>query len=118
MRQLLISPAMVWGLVAGFALPLAAQSAEPPPCAQIIAACRSAGFVAGDYRQGYGLWADCINPIMHGVQQPPRADKPLPSVSPELVAACRQIKPTFGEGHRGPPRGGAQPPPPPPPPPQ
>ncbi|HLN49780.1 MAG TPA: hypothetical protein VK251_09755 [Steroidobacteraceae bacterium] len=108
MRKLLKSPATLCTLVVGFALPLAANSAEPAsgPCEQIAAACSSAGFVKGDYRQGYGLWRDCIDPIMRGTAQPANADKPLPAVNPELIAACKQKHPNFGEGKK------AAPPPP------
>ena len=99
MRKILNSPATLCTLVVGFGLPLAAQSAEPAPgpCGQIKATCKSAGFVEGDYKQGYGLWVDCIDPIMHGTKQPPKADKPLPSVSPQLIAACKKKHPDFGQ---------------------
>jgi hypothetical protein len=110
MRRFQVSVISMCSLAGGLALPLVAQSAAPPPCEQIIAACEGAGFVKGDARAGYGLWADCIDPIMRGTQQPPRADKPLPAVPPDVVAACRQLRPNFGEGHRPPP-----PPAPPPP---
>ena len=65
---------------AGLALSLAAQSAQQPPrpCDQIIHLCKQAGFVEGDYKKGYGLWLDCIDPIMRGTKQPAIADKPLP----------------------------------------
>jgi hypothetical protein len=118
MRNMLKTPAKLCGLVVGFVLPLAAQTAGAGPCEQIKVACESAGFVKGDARQGYGLWRDCVDPIMRGTPQPANADKQIPAVPPDLVAACRQVHPNFGEGHRGPPR--AQPPPPsqsPPPPP-
>jgi hypothetical protein len=99
MQYLLISRATFAGFVLGFALPVVAQPAEkvPGPCAQIVAACKSAGFVDGDARKGYGLWRDCVDPISRGAPQPPNADKPLPQVSPELVAACKQRHPEFGE---------------------
>ena len=92
----------------GLALSLAAQSAEQPlrPCDQIIHLCKQAGFVEGDYKKGYGLWLDCIDPIMRGTKQPAIADKPLPEISPELIEACRQKDPNFGR-RRGPlPKGG------------
>jgi hypothetical protein len=57
--------------------------------------------VKGDYEQGYGLWTDCVNPIMPGTQPPRQADKPLPSVSPELIATCKQASPGFGQGNKG-----------------
>jgi hypothetical protein len=99
MRHTLISRATLSTLI-GLALPLIALSAEqaPGPCEQIVAACKSAGFVAGEYKEGSGLWADCVAPIMRGSKQPAAADKPLPSVSPELVAACKEKRPNFGEG--------------------
>ena len=106
MQNLLISRAKFPSLVLGFALPIAAQSADvaPGPCEQIVEACKSAGFVKGDARQGYGLWRDCIDPIMRGAPQPPNADKQLPPVSPELVAACKQRHPNFGEHEQGQPK--------------
>jgi len=66
-------------------------------CETIEAACRGAGFVEGDYQKGYGLWKDCIDPIMQGAKQPAKAIKPLPSVQPATVAACKQKNPKFGE---------------------
>jgi hypothetical protein len=102
MRHLLNSPAPLCAIIIGCALPFGAQSTEriPASCQQIVAACKTAGFVKGDYEQGYGLWADCVNPIMRGTQAPRQADKPLPSVSPELVAACKQASPSFGQGNK------------------
>jgi hypothetical protein len=112
MRQIPFSSATLASLLVGFALPLITQSAQaaPGPCEQIVAACQGAGFVTGDAKEGFGLWHDCVDPLMRGTPQPPRADKPLPAVPPQLIAACRQIHPNFGEHHRLPP-----PPPPPPP---
>jgi hypothetical protein len=112
MRQFPVSSVTFLSLVVGLVLPLIAQAAPPPPpCEQIVAACQGAGFVKGDAKEGFGLWRDCVDPIMRGSQQPPRADKPLPAVSPDLVAACRQLRPNFGEGHRAPPPPAAAPPP-------
>jgi class 3 adenylate cyclase len=48
------------------------------PCAQITAACQGAGFTLGASREGTGLQADCIAPIMQGTSQPRRARQPLP----------------------------------------
>jgi len=103
MRHALISPATLCAFAIGLTLPWAAQSAEQVsgPCGQIVAACTNAGFVKGDGRAGYGLWRDCIDPIMRGTSQPAKADRPIPAVSPELIAACRQIHPNFGEGNKG-----------------
>ncbi len=100
MRSIPISPAKLCTLVVGFTLSWAAQSAAPGPCDQIKASCKSAGFVEGDYKQGYGLWVDCIDPIMQGKKQPAKADKPLPSVSPSTFASCKKQHPNFGEGKK------------------
>jgi hypothetical protein len=103
MRHTRISAATLGAFTVGLALSLAAQSAEqePRPCDQIIHLCKHAGFVEGDYKKGYGLWLDCIDPIMRGTRQPAIADKPLPEVSSELIQACRQQDPQFGQ-RRGP----------------
>jgi hypothetical protein len=99
MRQVRISTAAVCTLLAGMAAPLSAQPAasNPGPCEQIVEACKKAGFIQGDYKTGNGLHVDCIDPIMHGTAQPPKAKIPLPQVSPQLVAACKQKHPDFGE---------------------
>ena len=103
MRHTLISRAGICSLIVGLALPLAAHAANPAPgpCEQIATACKNAGFVEGDYKKGYGLWIDCIDPIMRGTKQPAIADKPLPQVSPELIEACRKNDPKFGLRHKG-----------------
>jgi len=107
MRHTLISRASICTLVVGLALPMAAHAANqanpaPGPCQQIVAACKNAGFVEGDFKKGYGLHVDCINPIMSGTPQPPKADKPLPAISPQVVAACKQKNPKFGEPKKPP----------------
>ena len=101
MRHRLILPATLGTFTVGLVLALAAQSAEQRPCDQIIHACKQAGFVEGDYKKGYGLWIDCIDPIMRGTKQPAIADKPLPQVSPELIEACRKNDPKFGLRRKG-----------------
>jgi class 3 adenylate cyclase len=68
------------------------------PCAQITAACQGAGFTLGASREGTGLQADCIAPIMQGTSQPRRARQPLPEVDPQLVAECKASNPRFGQG--------------------
>jgi hypothetical protein len=103
MRHKLISATTLGAFTVGLALSLAAQSAEQEPreCDQIIHLCKQAGFVEGDYKKGYGLWLDCIDPIMRGTKQPAIADKPLPEISAELIEACRQKDRNFGQ-RRGP----------------
>jgi hypothetical protein len=68
------------------------------PCKEIAEACAKAGFVKGEAKQGYGLWVDCIDPIMKGMQQPSNAKKPLPRVGVDVVNACKAKHPNFGQG--------------------
>jgi hypothetical protein len=70
------------------------------PCKEIKEACEKAGFVKGEAKEGYGLWVDCIDPIMKGTAQPGKAKKPLPSVRPDLINACKAKHPNFGQGHK------------------
>jgi hypothetical protein len=102
------SDALILSSLLAAAVPSIGQNAPraPGPCEQIVAACKSAGFIDGDYRTGNGLHVDCIDPIMRGGGQPPKAKLPLPQVNPALVAACRQKHPKFGE-----PKGESPPPP-------
>lgn len=104
MRQLRLSTLTVCTLFVGLAAPLSAATpatATPPvkegPCGQITAACKSAGFIQGDYKSGKGLWLDCIDPIVRGVAQPSTSKIPLPSVSPATLAACKKKNPKYGE---------------------
>ncbi|PWT76753.1 MAG: hypothetical protein C5B46_00730 [Proteobacteria bacterium] len=69
------------------------------PCKEIEEACQKAGFVKGEAKEGYGLWVDCIDPIMRGTAQPANAKKPLPSVRADWISACKAKHPNFGQGH-------------------
>jgi hypothetical protein len=73
-----------------------AASAAQSPCAAIRQLCESAGFVQGAAQSGNGLQQDCIQPIMGATAQPTDASRPLPSVDPQLVAACRAARPGSG----------------------
>jgi arylsulfatase A-like enzyme len=89
-----------------------AQAAPiPPPCREIVVACKQAGFVPGGSARGEGQYVDCIRPIMQGTPQPPRATRPLPQVDPQIVAECKAQNANFGQG-RGQPAQPAAPPPP------
>ena len=77
------------------------QGKAPGPCQQIAQACQNAGFIKGDWKKGDGLWRDCVDPIVQGVTTVPGATKPLPSVDPAIVAACKAKRPKFGEGTVG-----------------
>jgi hypothetical protein len=78
-----------------------AKGGPPGPCKQIAQACMQAGFTKGDWKKGDGLWRDCVDPIVQGQASAPGATKPLPSVDPNLVAACKAKHPKFGGGKVG-----------------
>jgi hypothetical protein len=71
------------------------------PCRKIKEACLAAGFKQGDWKNGDGLWRDCIDPIIQGVSTVPGGTKTLPKVDPADIAACKAKKPKFGEGKVG-----------------
>jgi len=98
---------------------LAARAGAQPrrpqgACAQITAACRDAGFVQGGAASGTGLQVDCVQPIMQGTPAPPKAAKPLPTVAPNIIAACKAQNPEFGRPAQSAPAANQPPPPPPP----
>jgi hypothetical protein len=75
---------------------------QPPgPCQKVADACRSAGFIKGDWKKGDGLWRDCVDPIMQGKTTVPGGTKPLPAVDSGLVSACRAKHPKYGSGKVG-----------------
>lgn len=93
-------------LVLTLLVSISAFAAENPgkpsgPCQQIAQICKNAGFVAGDWKNGDGLWRDCVDPIVQGSATVPGAKKPLPTVDPTLVAACKLKNPKFGVGKVG-----------------
>ena len=73
----------------------------PAPCKQIAEACKTAGFVKGDWKNGDGLWRDCVDPIVQGQTTVPGGTKPLPTVDQTVVAACKAKHPKFGAGKVG-----------------
>jgi len=62
--------------------------ADRAACDQIKTACKNAGFVPGGGAHD-GL-LDCFNPIVQGTAQPRSASRPLPTINPQLVNACRE----------------------------
>src|SRR6516165_7018292 len=98
-------------LVSGLSVPLRAQPGQlGGPCAEIRAACLGAGFVPNGARSGIGIAVDCVQPIMAGRPQRPRAARPLPQIDPRIVAACTSSNPSFGQGRGGPPNYSEAPP--------
>jgi lipoprotein-anchoring transpeptidase ErfK/SrfK len=83
-------------LAVALGAPTAAVAQGHGACAQIRAACQSAGFVQGAANLGIGLQVDCVAPIVRGTAQRPRARKPLPQVDPQLIAQCANSHPRFG----------------------
>ena len=77
----------------------AAEKHSKNPCQQIEKACKSAGFVYGDSKQGKGIMRDCVNPIMQS--KPAPGSTPLPVVDPTLVSACKAKNSAFGAGEVG-----------------
>jgi hypothetical protein len=90
--------ALAAAVIATLGAAVAAHAApRQGPCAEIRAACEQAGFVPGGGRGGIGLAVDCVAPIMQAKAQRPKASKPLPSIEPQLVEACRARNPNFGQ---------------------
>jgi hypothetical protein len=67
--------------------------ADRASCDQIKAACKNAGFVLGGGARN-GLLVDCFQPIVQGTAQPKAASRPLPTIDPHVVSACREGKET------------------------
>lgn len=99
--------AVVAGAAAVFATSQVMAQAPGPnaggngPCQQIKQACLSAGFKSGDWKNGDGLWRDCVDPIIQGKTTVPGGTKTLPTVSANLVSECKAKNPKFGEGKVG-----------------
>jgi lipoprotein-anchoring transpeptidase ErfK/SrfK len=83
-------------VVAAMGAPAVAVAEGHAACAQIKAACQSAGFIQGAARLGIGLQVDCIIPIVQGTAQRPKARIPVPQVDPRLVGQCVSDHPRFG----------------------
>jgi hypothetical protein len=81
-------------------LAFAEKLPKDPNCAQVYQACQNAGFVVGEAKIGKGLWKDCVDPIMQGTTAK-TATLPLPSVSAQVVSACKAHHPKFGSGSIG-----------------
>jgi hypothetical protein len=108
MRRNRIWAAILGTLAVGLGAVVAVE-AEPdqPACEEIRAACVQAGFVRGGAKGGDGVMVDCIRPVMQGTFQRPRANKPLPRISSQLVAACKAQDPSFGQRKAPPAQKGA-----------
>jgi hypothetical protein len=92
---------MAGALLAALVGQPASAGTQAGPCEQIVEACRAAGFVAGEAKEGFGLWRDCVRPIVRGAAPPAKTDKPLPPVPADTISACKAKRPNFGEGRGG-----------------
>jgi lipoprotein-anchoring transpeptidase ErfK/SrfK len=111
MRQLRAQICTLSLLIFGLAATVTTATAQNQgPCRQIRLACEGAGFTQGAARDGVGLLVHCMIPIMQTKAQPPTARRPLPTVSPQLVADCQASNPTFGQPRTPQSEAGAQPP--------
>jgi hypothetical protein len=88
--------ALFTGSLAQSAEIVPAQSVPWHPCAKITAACTQAGFFPNGAKVGVGIEVDCIRPIMASTPQRAQATKPLPSLDPQVVRACKERNPNFG----------------------
>ena len=91
----------VTALIVAFSTLSLADNFAPGPCKKIAAACKTAGFIDGDWKKGDGLWRDCVDPIIQGQTSVPGATKPLPTVDGQIVALCKAKHPKFGAGKVG-----------------
>jgi len=82
--------------IAGTSLAPTSALAADKPCQQIRQACLDAGFAEGAFKEGNGLFIDCVDPIMQAAAQPTKASKPLPTIDPQVVSACKTANPNFG----------------------
>jgi len=72
------------------------RSAAPAACKQMADVCRKDGYLPADWKDYDGLWSDCVDPILQGQTIVPGAKRPLPSVDPKVVAACKASHPKYG----------------------
>lgn len=70
--------------VAVLAQPMGVGGNQSHPCKSIVAACTAAGFEKGQYKEGKGLFKDCVQVIKNG------GTVSGVTVSADDVAACKQ----------------------------
>ncbi len=70
------------------------------PCLQITNACKAAGFVNGAAKEGNGIAADCMLPLVDGTPQPAKATIPIPKIDPAIVAASKAVNHNYGHFER------------------
>lgn len=73
--------------------PTAGNNNASHPCEQIVQACKSAGFVKGEAKEGKGLFKDCVGPVMHG------QTVSGVTVSGSTIQACQAKRATWKGNH-------------------
>lgn len=106
MKTCLVGSALILAIAARAEAPAAGAGAAggghgEGPCKKVVEACAAAGFKKGDWKNGDGLFRDCVDPIMQGTTKVPGATKALPSVPADVVSACKAKHPKFGSGKVG-----------------
>ncbi len=60
------------------------------------------GLIQGEAVEGKGLWHDCVDSIVQGIQPNKLAPgMTIPTVPAQVVAACKAKHPHFGESKVG-----------------
>src|SRR5689334_18205380 len=72
------------------------KSGAPAACKQMADVCRKDGYLPADWKDYDGLWSDCVDPILQGQTIVAGAKRPLPSIDPKVVAACKASHPKYG----------------------
>jgi len=71
-------------------------------CHTIAAACEASFFVLGKSKEGYGLWRNCINPIVQGLTEEDvnnlKPGMTIPKVPASMITACKATYSMFGKG--------------------
>ena len=74
---------------------------KAPHCKAIVEACKKAGFISGDWKNGDGLYVHCVHPILGipvGVKAPAlKQGLTVPAVAAADVQACQSENPNFGK---------------------
>lgn len=77
---------------------------KAPHCHTIVQACKNAGFISGDWKNGDGLWAHCMNPILGrpaGAKIPPmKTGLVVPTIAASDVQACLSENPEIGKSKK------------------
>lgn len=92
------------GIVAILGVAHAEDHTKAPHCRAIVEACKANKFIAGDRKNGDGLWAHCVHPILgcpaNPKTPPMKAGMVVPTVAAADVQACKTEKPDICSGEK------------------